>query len=67
MAILKCVWLFLSWHGYPLNVHIYPQNVMASPQVNMSIPSLYDYRLNVQRYGCHQAFTDSPEMYMAIP
>ena len=35
---------------------------MASPQVYMSIPSV-----NVHGYGCHQEFTDSSEMYVAIP
>jgi len=40
---------------------------MASPQVYMSIPNLYDHRLSVHGYGSQQEFTDSPEMYMAIP
>jgi len=40
---------------------------MASSQVYMSISNPYDYRLSVHGYGCHQVFTYSPEMYMAIP
>jgi len=67
VVILKCVRFFLIWHGYNLSVHIYPQKIMASSQVYMPVPSLYDYRLSVHGYGCHQGFTDSPEMYIAIP